>query len=552
MSVRSLSAGISLMVLAAFSPVLLRAQEAKSKPEVTSESAISPYERASRLVQSGRNLEAAIKTLSSAVEKEPDNAEFRMTLGCAYASRLASVSYVSYNAEIAAAAQEAFKRRLKVWRLMQSEPEMPLFGLPEPVSPQASITPDDGRVFTADKEKRNEIRADLARKALLHLRKSVLLSAGLTPKTRAKIDFACGWGMLLLYRNAKDLLKMEANSPTEKGAKTVVSKSAPLELKSDPAKILTVLKRDEATLYQDEIVACFKNCADFDKKKSEYPQSLAFAYAPDFLIDSVSFSGDSELGQSKINRIAEAIQAMRQALTIRKQDPDLLFQASLIASIDSPEDSLDFMRRLTLRQNQNSLPFYFLADAYLKSAEKLTGKAIAKAEDAAISALEEGFRAPDYRCTPLACPLPPLLRAAWAYRQSYGFGYDAHCLDSVFSDMKPAVDRMKLSKEGERLMRLSVGIMEMGLKALHNYAGADLDAKDLRSFVFLHQRAFYGFICCLKGFNFMKDAAKLSTNEANLSALAHYSQLEPYWKSWDAAITSDDRPAMTSYSEFRH
>ena len=505
-----------MVVVVAPTPVYSQSQEEADKTVET------PFERGRILTQSGRTLETAIKVLLPLVARDPKNADYQLTLGCAYASRLASVAYVAHNAKIAVGAQRMFQKRTKIWQQMQNNPTMPLFGMPQPVLPPFTTTPDDDKELDISNGKDREQMTDLAENALMHLREAYTLSRKFAVKRKVQSDYTCGWGMLLIYRYGREVIKFQTETPPPKE-----------NGKGD----FTEEQRDKSVFYQAEIVACFKECTDYYKKRADYWQSLAFAYVPDYLVDVASFEEVEQLTQAKVNNIGEAIKCLRQTLSLKRGDPDLLYQAALVTASASPEEAFEFLKQLTANQNQNALNFYLLAEVCLSRSAQLKGEEAVKMREEAIAFLEKGNRATEYRCTPMILPVPRLLQSAWSYHLSYGFGYDKRCFDSLIPTLISAANEEKRSGAGDHLIRIGVAMMEMGLKALHNYQGNDLDSHDLRTQSILYSRAFNGFLCCAKAHKFIQSAAELSASASNLSLATQYTQYEAYWRAWDAALT---------------
>lgn len=508
-------------------PVLVLALLLSVQPTVTQAQAYKTWSEADlythgkNSVLKGHDLEPAIAMLSALVRRKPENADYQMTLGCACVSRLAALHCAAEDAKIVEGAGRSYQKRVKIWQSMQDDPAFPLFGKPQPVAPVAPFTPDDGKAYEATETTRQKRITDLSFLALHSFHEAIRSGRSLTPRHKTQIDYTCGWGLLLLYRSAGESITYQEAPPPAK------IENAALPAQADQAdKLLT----------HEEIIACFQACADANSRNADYWQSLAFAYAPDYLTDVITPSDAKKLAQSDTNRIKEAFTSLQRALIYKRADPDLLYQAALLASVSLPEKALASLQKLTDVQNTNAVNFYLLAEAHLKQAERLAGSQASQARQDALTAIEGGNHAPQYYNVPMILPLPSLLTCAWTYHRTYGLGLDSRCLDSLFGLLYSLAADATQHKEGESLMRCGVGMMEMGLNALRHYDGMDLDPGDLRTNVILYDRAFQGLVCCGKGYKLIQTAAVVSPDPANISVAEEYARSAAYWRAWDAAL----------------
>jgi tetratricopeptide (TPR) repeat protein len=517
-----LSSGVWMLLLSAL-PIRTQAQSYRAWSET------ELYTHGRDKVLAGKDLERAITLLSALVERKPGNADYQMTLGCACVSRLASLRGASEDAKIVEGARSGYKRRVKIWQAMQENSALPLFGKPPPVAPRDPTTPDDGKAYDPADKFAQKQTADLCVKALHSFHEAVRLGRSLAPKHNVEVNYTCGWGMLLLYRSDKDNIKFQKSaSPgkaetTPDGTRTV---TAPLTADADGT-----------ILHQDDMVACFKVCTDYSSKRADYWQSLAFAYAPDYVTDVMTSADEEKIAQSAVNRIEEAGKSLQTALSLKRADPDLLYQAALVFSLSLPDKAVDSLKKLTTVQNANAVNYYLLAEAYLKQARHLSGAPALQARHEALAAIEAGNQAPRYFNATLLLPVPRLLAPAWNYDGLFGLGLDSQCLSSLFEFLAGVGAENIQNKDGETLMRAGVCMMEMGLNALRHYEGGDLDPEDLRTHVILYDRAFYGMVCCGKSFKFINTAATMSPSPANTALADAYAQSAAYWRAWDTALT---------------
>ncbi|MCW3055540.1 MAG: hypothetical protein JWN14_4710 [Chthonomonadales bacterium] len=494
-------------------PMQTQAQSYKTWPEA------DLYTHGKDRVLKGRDLEQAIKALAVLVERKPGDADYQMTLGCACVSRLAALHCAAEDIQILEAARRAYQKRLKVWQAMQEDASLPLFGKPQPVAPVAPFTPDDGKAYDATVIARNSAPT-LALQALHSFREALRLGRSLAPKHKTEIDYTCGWGLLMLYKNGKENLRYQ---------------EAPTPVKPEDAKQMPPPNPDENTLLHDEIIACFQACAVADRKKADYWQSLAFAYAPDYVTDILS-NFDEEKIDAKTNRCEEAGKSLQRALTLKRADPDLLYQAALLASRSLPDQAVDNLKKLTRVQKANAVNFYLLAEACLRQSEHLAGSRASQARQDALMAIESGNHAPEYYNVAMILPLPKPLTSAWNYRHTYGFGLDSYCIDSLFGFLADVGSNDIKRKDGDALMQCSISMMDMALNALRHYEGADMDPTDLRTHNILYNRAFFGMVSCGKAYKWIQTAATLSPNPTNASMPNTYAQSAEYGRAWDKAL----------------
>ncbi len=477
------------------------------------------YARGKERVLKGQDLEQAIAMLAALVERKPADADYQMTLGCACVSRLAALHCAAEDAKIVEGAGRAYQRRLKTWQTMQEDASLPLFGKPQPVAPVDPFTPDDGKAYDATVIALKPV-PQLALQALHCFREALRLSHALSPKHKTEIDYTCGWGLLMLYKSAKENIRYQ---------------ESPTPVRPEDANRTPPPNPDEKTLIHDEIIACFQACANATSKKADYWQSLAFAYAPDYVTDILSNFDEAKI-EAKTDRVEEAEKSLQRALTLKRADPDLLYQAALLSSRSLPDKAVDSLKKLTRVQNANAVNFYLLAQACLRQTEHLEGGRASQARQEALAALDSGNHAPEYFNVTLILPIPKLLNSAWNYRRTYGFGLDSYCMDSLYGSLGDAISDAIKRKDGDALMQWSVSMMEMALNALRHYEGADMDPMDLRTHNILYHRAFMGMVCCGKAYKQIQTAAILSPSAANDSLVRSYAPSAAYGRAWDKAL----------------
>lgn len=505
-----------LMLAFVASPALARSQTYKTWSED------SLYERGAILMQVGQRLEKSIAMASELVERKPSNAKYQMLLGCACAARLESFACATANAKNEEGCRRLFQKRLKIWQQMQSNPAMPLYGKPQPTNPDAPATPDDHEEFHADDKNAQKRRTELAPLALRHLRLAYLLSRKLAPERRAEISYACGWGLLLLYHSAKDDIEFYETPPQVSSVS-----AAP---KQSPEKDLA--------LTHDEIIACFQDCVDCDKQRVDYWQSLAYANAPDCLVNPAMAGEEDKIAGAKPLRIAATLDALHHALKIKRNDPNSLYELAILAHFSPTNDTLDSLKKLTAIESQNAVYFYQLAAACLEKADSLKGDAASQMQADALTALEAGSAAPQYKDTPLFFPAPKLLKAAWLYRRNYGMGRNYYYFGTIFSGLQQAANRSADAKLNNAAMRIGVAMTELALNLAGHFDAQSNEWNDLIDQSIFYSRGFFVLIYGPSAYKIIRSAAEAEPNEANTAILNRYAPLKSYWKAWDDAIIS--------------
>jgi hypothetical protein len=320
-------------------------------------------------VLKGHDLEAAIALLSALVARKPGDADYQMMLGSACVCRLASLHCAAEDSKIIEGARRSYQKRVKIWQQMQDDPALPLFGKPQPAAPADPNTPDNGKTYDPLDPNPQKQSIDLSLLALHSFHEALRLGRSLPPKHKIQLNYSCGWGLLLLYRSARESIKyQEAPSPTN----------------SENVNLSTQAVQEDKILTHEEIIACFRACAESDRKNADYWQSLAFAYAPDYVTDVIAFSDAKKLAQSQTNKIEEAVKSMQIALTLKRADPDLLYQAALLSSVSLPDKALNYLQKLTDAHKSNAVNFYLLAEACFKQAELWWDRRLCKLIDPSI------------------------------------------------------------------------------------------------------------------------------------------------------------------------
>ncbi len=480
-------------------------------------------ERGTALLQAGQRLEKAIAMLSALAERKPDNARYQMLLGCACAGRLEALACAEESATYEQGVKRLYEKRWKIWQQMQSEPSMPLYGKPQPVAPAKPTTPDDQQGFRLDNSAVVRRRAELAAQTLRGLRSAYHLSRKMPAETRQEISFACGWGLLLLYHSAKDIIQFS---------------ETPLPQNFVPVNAKPALSPD-LPLTRDEFVACLQDCVECDPKRVDYWQTLAYANAPDFLTNPGMGRDEDKIAESKVNRPEAALDALRHALKLKRDDANTLYEMALLAYFSPTDDTLNSLKKLTVTQHQNAVFFYQLAAAYSRKANAAKSDAAAARMQAdAIAAVEAGNAAPQLEDITLFLPAPRLLKAAWSYRRIVSMGKNANYLSEISDLMKRNAQRNIASKSYDAAMQTGAIETELAIKLANNFYDPDLE--DSASFIqtTLFFRGFMAYICGSNAYyKLLKPAVTADPTAEHIALLKRYAPMKAYWEAWDEAIT---------------
>ena len=490
------------------------------------------YRKGNALIEKGKNLQTSLAMLTTLVARSPDNADYHLALGCANVARLSSWTYAKESAEMDTAVKGMSRRRLKIWLKMQDNPSLPLYGTPRPPEPPLPATPDDEKVFDPAQAGTTETIKNLARQALFHLREAYRFSRALPLEKRAEIDYGCGWAMLQIYRDASDLVHFKA-TPLEITEKT----RARTEEEKKSAQ-----KEDDLRLEQTEIIDLFRECTVFNKKKADYWSSLALAYAPTFLTaPSGTASSSEEMQQftevSKQDNIKEADKCLRSALSLKRDDADLLYQLALLNRNANPERAIKDLTRLISVKN-NAVLSYQLAQLHFQRKEQSREDKAIEEQEAALIALEKGNSASDYSIVSLTLPVIGRMKTSWNYRSFYGLGEDYRCLGEIADYLREIEQECRKRNETEMMTRVAVLEIEAGANALKHYVGNDLDPAKPMTQIYLQMRASNGLSLEWRGYNLVQEIGKNSPTEAHLALANRYANLEPYIQAWRDALTA--------------
>lgn len=145
------------------------------------------------LLRRGRTFERAIDALSIAARREPKNLEYQLALGCACASRFASVAYALHQSAEFSKAQEVSRKRRAKWEEAQSDPSRgDTKASPPPKPPTPPITPDDRRRFEMSKEDARLLLLRLGQKSAAAFEAAQRLAEDAPPERQAERSTGAG------------------------------------------------------------------------------------------------------------------------------------------------------------------------------------------------------------------------------------------------------------------------------------------------------------------------------------------------------------------------
>ena len=167
------------------------------------------------LLSKGRRLADAVKLLTVASQAEPDNARYKVTLGCAYAAQCYELSLVSLQAKYYAQSLKDHEVFLNRWKVAQRDPASLLYNTPAPPALSAPKLRGEAYPFTlSPEETKSRILATSEATQQLLSEGAILAKRG-EPTERAELTSLAGWGLLLLWREPRRTVP--ASWPTQPG-----------------------------------------------------------------------------------------------------------------------------------------------------------------------------------------------------------------------------------------------------------------------------------------------------------------------------------------------
>ena len=420
------------------------------------------------LLRSGRNFPRSIQVLEIAAKKQPNNADYHLALGCAYASRFASVAEAARQIKNAAYYEETYPAIRAEWEKNQQNQKSPDYERPAPAPPRPHITPDDARPFTLSPDETRAEMVRLAQKSVAAFDAANKLIPTLPGEKQAEANYLRGWGLWTLRRDGVEQGVISDTSPKESLVKNEPS----------PASVAAVV------VSPGDVTDCFQNSTKYDAKDGKYWQSLGFSFVPDYL-DGKTTSTRSTLdfwqGVSPYKKavIEQSVHAFEQALSAKPHDFDVLYSLALVTAQSMPEVSLSYLEKAAQRQNNNAALWYLFADIQFRQGLVKEGVVSDAATKKAIVSIERGNTSASYQANRLNLPLPFWLRPAWSYREVKGFGDERRLFSSLDSYLRAYMKKEDASDHKEAFLRAAAARMGISLKAINSVADSSVSQANL-------------------------------------------------------------------------
>jgi hypothetical protein len=382
----------------------------------------------------GRRFEKAAEYFKLAAEKEPTDPRHPLALGCAYASRIASLFHALQFREMLLGAQADYQNSLKAWETNRDEmrandPE----GIDEANEEKNKPIPPPQREFLI-KDSSQPLRltetqleahtVELSAKALMAWESGISLAK--TPEEKANAYYIQGWGIRVLRQY------MEAYASDRLKSRLTV---AGYPIKEMPT---------HETMY-----------AAFDKATIAAPDNPLYWQAKGDALGASTAPGFDSYWQAKAATVGEgdaAIAAYLKALDLKPRNATslwyLLYQRAAPTEYEKPENEKwalaeEYLRRASARDKSNAWPLYeeavlkFCRAPYIMTghdrnrstttAEQEIRRAAVRNADArrdgrqAIDLIMRGNSAPRYEPPRYVDSVPNLLAVAWEWRH---FGHE--------------------------------------------------------------------------------------------------------------------------------
>lgn len=402
-----------------------------------------PYEAGVLLLKSGRWFGRAALRFNEAAKKDPNDFRVPLALGCAHASRAASLAHAAFFASGLKMYRQEYPKMLAEWETAQKNPEADNPGTPRPELPSPDSvfrTKDDNRPFRLTL---NEADAQFAaQSAEANAAWDAAFALARTPPEQAEVEYTRGWGRRLLARHDK-FLDFLRQMFAQIGSDSLVftPKAPPKDAARRPKPL-------------DDLVAATRD----DPENALYWQSLGDAvggYVGWIAETSPIGEGNIEGARVSVDDSNRAISAYQRALVLRPRDTALWYHLARKLMVDhlvqtlvtaseangrggappAPEPALDALRNAARSDAQNAYASYQIAWFGFKKVayervlgsgadqreEKLAEVAGAANEEsrktarAALSDIERGKRAGRYFVPVYSPAVPRLLQAAWNY-----------------------------------------------------------------------------------------------------------------------------------------
>ncbi len=464
------------------------------------------YQQGSDLLRRGRSLNSAISALSIAARREPENLDIQLALGCAYASRFASVSQALSLSDGYDAEQKNYERRRAKWEEAQQDPARPEAGSLSPQPPLAPSTPDDARRFELPREEALRLLTKLGRQSVATFDAAHKLAASASTEQRCEAEYTRGWALFLLrYLGVAQGVVQDRPANTATSVGNTVAEAGGGEV--------------GLSLGKEDVLSCFRDCAKVSPQNPVYWHSLGIALVPKYLDAAENGGYESYMkGQALHDKqdMDEATAAFEHALSLKPSDFDLLFQMATIISPVHPLEASTYLEKAAQRRATNAVLWYLLAEQRLREGEK-QGASTKALQEKAVNAVQKGNIAPLYSTVPFVLPLPVQLKKAWGYREAHGLGDDSVLLLTLSERLFACLSKEIEQGDDDAVFQGVPAMMGMGVKAVGSVnretIASDLDRQDSRTRITLIRRVQMGLFCCLRANDLVKKSQKLRPDE---------------------------------------
>lgn len=468
------------------------------------------------LLKRGIQLNEAIAVLKMSVGRDSARYDYQLALGSACASRFASIACAARESLSYSRAYPDYDKKIAAWNIAQKDLNNPDFGSPRPSEPPSVFTPDDSKRFVMAKDEMRRTLLKLGRQSIAAYDAARKLAESSSAEERRGVEYERGWGLFLLRRFGREFVPEE------------------------PSTIpVTLTKADVLNVRLSEVIDCFTRCTILDPKNADNWQSLGLAHVPKtiFAIEYESlqlFLEDAAINSP--NEDSDAIAAFKKAVALKPKDFNLLYQAAQIAYSIDPALALDCLDRAAQRMSTNAVLWYFLADHRFKRASSHNVKDPLELNNRALQDVQTGNAAPQYWAIPMVLPAPPLLKRAWEYVITYGLTEDPRILEQTWSWLREFAADRDTHGDVDQFMNVISTWMNLGLKAIGNMNGQDLNYKDPRARVMRWSRALHGVEFCLDAYSNVLQSQKDRPDDRKMAYIEAQQDLMPRLKAFEKEV----------------
>ena len=376
----------------------------------------------------GVRFENAVANLQNAVRLSPERADFQTALGCACASRAASLASAAEKISLYQTLQTEYLADLAKWQTAQKTGQTAeTAAAPRPVAPVLR-TPDDGLPFLLSDEEAARTVKTLAAAA------RAAFDAG---SARCKSDgekssaaFVRGWGTALLrkYKTVRDQMP---------------------------------------ELSHQKVVDAFSVCIALAPENAAAYHARGASRFPLFMRDDNTET--SAHAEPKADEYADGIADLARVLSFKAKNFDVLYQLSLATETRDETASLAYLRKAVALKPENAILNYYLAKRLLLAAAKMPDKEAQPLRNAALTITEQAARARQMQAERIVLPVPPELLAAWNYNEVYANNQDYRVVLFLAVAVR---DYLESVKNPDEILRWAKALVQVGESETGNYEAA--------------------------------------------------------------------------------